>query len=1109
MERSELDPAPLPLSAEAGEDTVIRRLDYRLNGKNSDRRMILLIIGLLLVGGIAISLSILQTNRQRVEQETMIDFELHSRMRASAIQQMFEHHTQVVEVTGQFVAAANEVTQQEFTTFTAPLLAKEPDMRWVMWIVADPSQHSWLIRQSQPVNQAWRDFDVATSLGPLLRQTRESGSQHAMLAMAPIPGLLAKDDLLLLQPIYRTGSDGRKKFLGIVASATTLRAMIRDALHLIPVTGIDLLLHDVGTDTRPPLFVHRSPLEQAPADVTQTVRQWKERYPHYIGLPLAFADQHWELLFFPTSVFIERHGVRYPWLLFLSALLTVTLSIVAVLLVWLRQQRSEQLADKLDNSNRELRRHQSRLNRAQRAGRLGFWELNPLDGTLYRSAQARVIFGDAPDSTLDLNHWLSCIHPDDRERVEAELDRASQIPPKPFQIEYRFLLPDGEVLYLHDQGEMQIDSEQGPLVLGVVQDITRLRESEELLQRTQWDFRAIFEHMQDVFYRTDREGQITLISPSAERLFGYTHTELVGSRVADFYADPAGREEFLRKLEADGGRLIGYEAEMRHRSGRSVWVSTNANYWYDASGRIGGVEGMARDISNRRERDALLRKLVQAIEQSGEAIIITDVHGSIEYVNPAFCRLSGYLQEEAIGAKPNILKSGAQHDDYYRHLWETLAQGKRWQGQMVDRAKDGHLYPVLASISPIQDNHGRITHFVAIQQDLTEQQRLEEQLRQAQKMEAIGRLVGGIAHDFNNMLAGIVGNSYLARAKVNDPLKVSEKLANIDKLAARAAEMIRHLLTFARQDSVDFSPMSLNDLLKDVVKLTSAAIPESIAHRLEICTEEVRISGNATQLQQMVMNLISNACDALDGAEQPCIEIRLRRLSLPHSLLQSQPELTPGEYGCLTVSDNGSGIPHELLAKIFEPFFTTKQVGKGTGLGLAMVYGGMHNHKGAVEVVSSPGNGTTFNLWFPLAPESVTAGGEHFRQIESGQGELILLADDQLEVRETMTSVLRDLGYEVLVARNGREAIALFEEQLGCIDLLLTDVVMPELGGVETAIALRQTAPALPILFMTGYDRSDRMEKYLFNANEAITASIGKPCDIGELTHLLLRLLHR
>ena len=512
---------------------------------------------------------------------------------------------------------------------------------------------------------------------------------------------------------------------------------------------------------------------------------------------------------------------------------------------------------------------------------------------------------------------------------------------------------------------------------------------------------------------------------------------------------------------------------------------------------IRNASGLVSIVMDREQRQASLRTLSQAIDQAGESIMITDTKGMIEYVNPSFSRITGYTSDEVQGKNPRILKSGIQSAAYYKELWDTISNGEVWHSSVIDRRKDGSQYPATLSIAPILNDDGETTHYVGIQQDMTDHNMLEQQFYQAQKMEAIGTLVGGIAHDFNNMLAGMTGNLYLAMKKVQAQPDVVEKLAKVEAISFRAADMVQQLLTFARKDRVSMKRVPLTPFIKETIKFLHASVPENIALLQNICSESLYINGDATQLHQVLMNLINNARDAVETVEAPSITVRLSPFHTDTSFLEEHVYFTPGSYAHLSVEDNGHGIPKNMIEHIFEPFFTSKEEGKGTGLGLAMVFGAVKTHQGFVEVDSSEGKGANFHVYLPLL-ESRGAASElpQDNLVVEGHGEMILLVDDQQQITDTGKEVLESIGYKVLIATNGQHAIELFKANINEIDLVILDVVMPVMGGSEAARCIRQIKPQVKIIMSTGYDKNIQSDL----DNEIM---LGKPFSIAEMSHLI------
>ncbi len=381
---------------------------------------------------------------------------------------------------------------------------------------------------------------------------------------------------------------------------------------------------------------------------------------------------------------------------------------------------------------------------------------------------------------------------------------------------------------------------------------------------------------------------------------------------------------------------------------------------------------------------------------------------------------------------------------------------------------------------------------------------LEKKFIQAQKMEAIGTLVGGIAHDFNNILAAISGSVFLAK-RASDPEKY---LKNIEIQTERASDMVKQLLAFARKDIRKMEPVCLNELIKQSTSLFKMTLPESIHVNMDLCRGRLLINGDGTQLQQILLNFVNNARDALVDLETPAITVSTYVMNNPdEAFLQKHPDASKQSYACMSVADNGYGVEKEDIAKIFEPFFTKKEVGKGTGLGLAMVAGTVGSHGGVVDVESVKGSGSTFTACFPLLYTDTDTDTVTVTVTDTvGNGEYILLVDDEAAVREVHSEILIELGYHVMTASDGLLAISCFNKNIDNIQLIIMDVVMPKMGGIKAAAKIRETSPNIPIVFATGYDKSQVLGKQ--DAVISNSAILTKPFAVGELCKVIDEMLH-
>jgi PAS domain S-box-containing protein len=470
----------------------------------------------------------------------------------------------------------------------------------------------------------------------------------------------------------------------------------------------------------------------------------------------------------------------------------------------------------------------------------------------------------------------------------------------------------------------------------------------------------------------------------------------------------------------------------------------------------------------RRRADTERKRLMAAIGQSGEVVMVTDPKGTIQYVNPAFEAVTGYTPQEALGQNPRILKSGEQDEAFYRDLWTTISSGKTWNGRMVNKRKDGTLYTEDAVISPVYDAAGAIVNYVAVKRDVTEHLRLAAQFHQAQKLESLGRLAGGVAHDYNNMLSVILGYTEMAMARVDRADPLYHDLKEIRGAARRSADITRQLLAFARRQTIAPRTLDLNETVDGMLKMLRRLMGENINLAWLPQAGLWPVKMDPAQVDQILANLCVNARDAIGDVGKVTVETG--NVAFDEVYCASHAGFKPGEYVLLAVTDDGCGMNKETLERIFEPFFTTKEVGKGTGLGLATVYGIVKQNEGFINVYSEPGKGTTFKIYLPRYEGAVAeVKAERMVEFPKGRGETVLLVEDEPAILNMGRIMLEGLDYTVLAAGSPGEAMRLTEEYSGDIHLLLTDVVMPEMNGRGLAARLRVQRPGIKCLYMSGY----------------------------------------
>ena len=603
---------------------------------------------------------------------------------------------------------------------------------------------------------------------------------------------------------------------------------------------------------------------------------------------------------------------------------------------------------------------------------------------------------------------------------------------------------------------------------------------------------------------------VRFINPYMERLSGYKLAEVKDRDWFNTFL-PTGDWSEIRELFKEAITDVNTKGHINPiitKDGRERIIEWHDQTLRDNSNQNIGLLAIGQDITERRDVEIKLKqseeryKIAQAVGHIGiwdwnvitDELIWSDETYHIFGLSPGECVPSVELFMNFV------------HVDDREHVSHAIeASLNNNQPYNIDCRiirNDGSESVANAQGEVLFDQDAKPVQMRGTFQDISERKQLEEQLVQSQKMEAIGTLVGGIAHDFNNMLAGMTGNLYLAKERINEMPDVVKNLDNVENIAFRAADMIKQLLTFARKSRMSIKQMSLNSFIKETLKLLRTSLPENIELHQEICSEVLQINGDSTQLHQALLNLINNARDAVEGMDNPAITIRLEAWHPDEAFIDHHSYVENKPYAHLSVEDNGYGIPENQIEHLFEPFFTTKEQGKGTGLGLSMLFGAIKTHDGFVEVDSIEGKGSTFHLYIPLLLQSeelvITASKE--KTIARGHGEMILLVDDELPIIETGKAVLESLGYRVLTASDGQQAVDIFEAHADEIELCILDIVMPIMSGDKAAQHIRQIKPDAKIIFATGYDKS-----ILISMENEIVFS--KPFHIKEMSSLIRKQL--
>jgi len=632
-------------------------------------------------------------------------------------------------------------------------------------------------------------------------------------------------------------------------------------------------------------------------------------------------------------------------------------------------------------------------------------------------------------------------------------------------------------------------NEQGQVdkVVTLTQDISERRKTEEALRKNEAKYRELVENANSIILRRDPEGRITFFNEFAQRFFGFGEEEILGRNVVGTIVpekESSGRDlaEMIRDISRHPERYATNENENVLRSGERVWVAWTNKPILDPDGKLAEILCIGNDITKRKRAEERLAesevKYRTLVEGMSEAVMQVDNDDVVQFVNPQFCQMIGYREDELLGRVGYEIYFDPEEQELIRRKNSLRREKASDAYETRMRKKNGEEVLVRISGSPVTDAQGNVVGSIGVITDITAHKLLEAEFLQAQKMEALGRLAGGVAHDFNNLLTSIMGYSDLLAKKLaeDDPSGPLRRYAdNILSSANRAAKLTQQLLSLSRRHAFQMQVLDLNGIVAEVERILRGLIGEAI--ELTIHTERTlgRVKADQVQIEQVLMNLAINARDAMPRGGQ--LTITTANVVLDESFAQRWSNFTPGPYVMIAVSDTGHGMDAEVQSHLFEPFFTTKDKGKGTGLGLSTAYSIVKQTGGHIVVESAPGKGSAFKIYLPRTeepPAPLPSPQPQPVEAKLPRGvETILLAEDEETVRSLAREVLRSAGYTVLEAENGEEALKVAGSHPGSIHLLLTDVIMPRLGGSELARRLQPLRPDMRVLFMSGYTDGD------------------------------------
>ncbi len=721
-----------------------------------------------------------------------------------------------------------------------------------------------------------------------------------------------------------------------------------------------------------------------------------------------------------------------------------------------------------------------------------FWMTNAdLTKMIYVSPAYEKIWGRTCQSLYEQpSSFVDAICSEDRPAVESVLRES--MGRTEFSKEYRIQRPDGSIRWILDRG-FPVRDPEGRIyrMCGIAHDITDLKQTEERLKFTQFTI----DHVATPVLWTNADGRFFNVNDATCRLTGYTREELLSLSVSDVDRNVPREKWSETWVELQQRGVMSFESALRRKDGTEIPVRVSTNLLRAENREFSCT--FLQDIREQKlaqdrqralaaERDSLLQQLQLQIERMPLAYMLLDADFRVVDWNPAAERIFGYRKKEVLGMGPPFAKIVPQAFWPQAEAILSRTQDGSLSAHSTNEniTKDGRTITCDWINTPLESPDGRFKGLLCLAQDISERRRLESQLRQAQKMEAIGNLAGGIAHDFNNLMTVVTGYSQFVLNRVDQESPLRPDVEEIKKAGQRAASLTRQLLAFSRKQVLSPEVLSLADVVSNIKEMLKRLIGENIELIVTTRPNLRRVKADPGQIEQIIMNLALNARDAMPAGGKLLIETD--NIDLDEAYCGQCSDVRPGPHVVLAISDTGTGMDAEIQSRIFEPFFTTKEQGKGTGLGLSMVYGIVQQSGGSIRVYSEPGRGATFRVLLPQAKDDTEVREQESQERPQPGFETVLLAEDEDMVRTLTRRILESHGYRVLEARDGREALEMAERHAGPLHLLLTDVVMPTMSGNELAQHLRMSRPEAKVLYMSGYSENLVSHQGILDADVAL-----------------------
>ena len=764
-------------------------------------------------------------------------------------------------------------------------------------------------------------------------------------------------------------------------------------------------------------------------------------------------------------------------------------------------------------SEEALRSHQLQLAEAMDLAHMVYWESDPLAETYTFNDPFYALYSTTAEQEggyrmTKEEYATRFIHPDDLATYYQFVEGHTLRPRDDIaDIERRIVRRDGEVRHILTRARI-VKDDSGRVIkrYGANQDITERKRMEEALRKSEERYRRIIETAREGIVINDEDVKFTFVNKRFADMLGYRPEELIGTDPTDYTFEEDIKEISERRERHGQGVFEPFERRFRRKDGTVLWTHITMTPMTDEDGRPEGTFAMHTDITSRKQAEEALRESearLKSILRAAPVGVGTVVNRVIIQANDSLCAMTGHTQGELLRQNARLLYPTDEDFNFvgrekYRQINEhgTGTVETRWL------RKDGRIIDVLLSSTPLDlEDLQKGVIFTAL--DITERKHLESQLIQSQKMEAIGTLAGGVAHDFNNILTAIIGFAAILQM---DMEKDNPKRAYLDQILAaaqKATNLTQSLLAFSRKQQIDLKPHRINDIIEQTTKLLKRLLTEDIGLKVALTSGNPSVMADITQMDQILINLATNARDAMPKGG--ILRIETGTVSLDDEFIRVQGYGEPGNYAVLTVSDTGVGMDKKTKEHIFEPFFTTKEVGKGTGLGLSTVYGLVKQHNGYITVDSELNKGTMFRIYFPLVYSGREDSVPVAQDAKKGT-ETILVAEDDPGVRTLIVDILRRYGYTPIEATDGVEALRLFMNNKDKVSLVICDVVMPKMNGKEVCEEIKRTSPTTRILFTSGYTRDVIIDK---GVEDATVDFITKPINPREFLTKVREVLDR